>query len=89
VRAYCTAETLGLIGAHRSRPVVVGPNWLSANLYAETTEPDDVLVEVTGRRTLVHPCDAYGFGRVLAGLGRLAENIRDGDPSPSSFSIRE
>jgi hypothetical protein len=76
VRAFCTAETLGLIGAHRGWPVVVGLDWLTANLYADATEPDDVLVEVAGRRTLVHPCDAYGFGRVLVGLGPLGEHAR-------------
>jgi hypothetical protein len=74
LRAYCTAETAGRVGAHRSRPVVVGPHSLTANLYADATEPNVVLVEVAGCYTLMHPCNAYGFGRVLAGLGRLADD---------------
>ena len=76
VRHYCTANPVGRSGAHRSRPVLVGPPKLTANLYAGAVDPDLVMIEIHASSVLLPAADAYGLGRILVSLGKMAGERR-------------
>jgi hypothetical protein len=54
---------------------------LSANLYATTAVPEVVYVELRAD-ALLPAREAYGLGRVLIGLGKVARDASTEAPQP-------
>ncbi len=65
-------------GAHRSRPVSIDRlRTIRANLYAPAASPDVAFVEVHCGATVLPAREAYGLGRMLMMLGRVAEEAEE------------
>jgi len=70
VVAFCTAT--GHSGAHRSQPISPDPSvGVRANLFALSTAPTEVFVEIRCGQAILPAPVAYALGRLLISFAKL------------------